>query len=65
MKVTFSHKNKKHKVEYFLWEKINGWKFTTSINEKNNKLYLSSLRSEGILVVDDFSNQLKKSITKG
>jgi hypothetical protein len=59
VKIKFTNGNKKYKVEYLLWESFPGFKFSTTVNEKNDKLYISSLRSKGIFVVDDLKKKLK------
>ncbi len=59
MKIKFSYKNTKHEVEYLLWNSFDGFKFSTTLNEKNENLFISSFRSMGVLVIDDFKQKLK------
>ncbi len=53
LKISFSKKNESYSVDYYLWKSSPKFKFVTTLFEWNNKLFMSSLTSTGVLMVDN------------
>jgi hypothetical protein len=60
VKITFSEDKKSHTVEYHLWEKLWGFNFGTTLNERNDGLFVSSLHKPGVWYVRNFNNKMQK-----
>ena len=55
VKIIFSENKETYKVEYYLWEKLWGFNFGTTLNERNDSLFVSSLNSPGVWWVPKFN----------
>lgn len=47
-------------MEYFVWEKLWGFNFGTTLNEKNGTLFVSSLHKPGVWFVPNFNEKMER-----
>lgn len=60
VKITFSENKESYKVEYFVWQKLWGFNFGTTLNERNDSLFVSSLHSPGVWYVPKFNQKMER-----
>ncbi len=71
VKISFSKQNENHSIDYYLWKSLPEFKFVTTLFERDNKLFMSSLKSTGVLVVENIdkvkgiNEKAKKNASSG